>query len=87
MTFPKGTFGFGQTAVVCFILWKLILVGEVGRDMARATRTLRAWLSCQRCHLFLAAERTWTMTMKYCISGGQPVYLVGHTISRVQEIS
>lgn len=49
----------GHTAVVCLMLWKLILVGEVGIDMARATRTRRAWLSCQRCHRFLTAERTY----------------------------
>lgn len=48
-----------HTAAVCLMLWKLIRVGEVGIDMARATRTRREWWSCQRCHLFLAAERTW----------------------------
>lgn len=48
-----------HTAVVCLMLWKLILVGDVGIDMARATRTRRAWLSCQRCHRFLTADRTW----------------------------
>lgn len=40
------------------MLWKLILVGDVGMDMALATRTRRLWLSCQRCHRFLTAERT-----------------------------
>lgn len=48
-----------HTAAVCLMLWKLIRVGDVGMDMARATRTRREWWSCQRCHLFLAAERTW----------------------------
>lgn len=48
-----------HTAAVCLMLWKLIRVGDVGIDMARATRTRREWWSCQRCHLFLAAERTW----------------------------
>lgn len=48
-----------HTAVVCLMLWKLIRVGDVGIDMARATRTRRAWLSCQRCHRFLTADRTW----------------------------
>lgn len=47
-----------HTAVVCLMLWKLIRVGDVGIDMARATRTRRAWLSCQRCHRFLTADRT-----------------------------
>lgn len=47
-----------HTAVVCLMLWKLILVGDVGMDMALATRTRRLWLSCQRCHRFLTAERT-----------------------------
>lgn len=51
--------GAYHTAAVCLMLWKLIRVGEVGIDMARATRTRREWWSCQRCHLFLAAERTW----------------------------
>ena len=49
---------WGHMAVVCLMLWKLMRLGEVGMDMARATRTRRAWLSCQRCHLFLTAERT-----------------------------
>lgn len=40
------------------MLWKLILVGDVGMDMALATRMRRLWLSCQRCHRFLTAERT-----------------------------
>lgn len=40
------------------MLWKLTLVGEVGMDMARATRALMECLSCQRCHLFRIAERT-----------------------------
>lgn len=53
-----------HTAVVCLMLWKLILVGDVGMDMARATRTRRAWLSCQRCQRFLTAERTWNMEGK-----------------------
>lgn len=48
----------GHTAAVCLMLWKLIRVGDVGMDMARATRTRSEWWSCQRCHLFLAAERT-----------------------------
>lgn len=48
-----------HTAAVCLMLWKLIRVGDVGMDMARATRTRSEWWSCQRCHLFLAAERTW----------------------------
>lgn len=47
-----------HTAAVCLMLWKLIRVGDVGMDMARATRTRSEWWSCQRCHLFLAAERT-----------------------------
>lgn len=47
-----------HTAVVCLMLWKLILVGDVGMDMALATRMRRLWLSCQRCHRFLTAERT-----------------------------
>ncbi len=49
----------GQTAVVCLMLWKLMRVGEVGMDMALATLTRSAWLSCQRCQRFLAAERTY----------------------------
>jgi hypothetical protein len=48
----------GHTAAVCLMLWKLILVGDVGMDMARATGTRRAWWSCQRCHRFLRAART-----------------------------
>lgn len=51
-----------HTAAVCLMLWKLMRVGDVGMDMARATRTRREWWSCQRCHLFLAAERTWGET-------------------------
>lgn len=47
-----------HTAAVCLILWKLIRVGDVGMDMARATGTRRAWWSCQRCHRFLRAVRT-----------------------------
>lgn len=47
-----------HTAVVCLMLWKLTRVGDVGMDIARATRTRRAWLSCQRCQRFLTAERT-----------------------------
>lgn len=31
----------GHTAAVCLMLWKLILVGDVGMDMARATGTRR----------------------------------------------
>lgn len=50
-----------HTAVVCLMLWKLILVGDVGMDMARATRTRKVWLSCQRCHRFLTAERTYDL--------------------------
>lgn len=49
----------GQTAVVCLMLWKLMRVGEVGMDMALATLTRSAWLSCHRCQRFLAAERTY----------------------------
>lgn len=30
-----------HTAAVCLMLWKLILVGDVGMDMARATGTRR----------------------------------------------
>lgn len=48
----------GHTAAVCLMLWKLILVGDVGMDMARATGTRREWWSCHRCHRFLRAERT-----------------------------
>lgn len=47
-----------QTAVDCLILWKLTRVGEVGMDMARATRARIECLSCHRCHLFRMAERT-----------------------------
>lgn len=47
-----------HTAVDCLMLWKLTLVGEVGMDMARATRALIECLSCHRCHLFRIAERT-----------------------------
>lgn len=47
-----------QTAVDCLILWKLTRVGEVGMDMARATRARMECLSCHRCHLFRTAERT-----------------------------
>lgn len=47
-----------HTAVVCLMLWKLILVGDVGMDMALATRRRRLWWSCQRCHRFLTTERT-----------------------------
>lgn len=31
----------GHTAAVCLMLWKLIRVGDVGMDMARATGTRR----------------------------------------------
>ena len=31
----------GHTAAVCLMLWKLILVGDVGMDMALATGTRR----------------------------------------------
>lgn len=47
-----------QTAVDCLMLWKLTRVGEVGMDMARATRARMECLSCHRCHLFRMAERT-----------------------------
>lgn len=47
-----------QTAVDCLMLWKLTRVGEVGMDMARATRARIECLSCHRCHLFRMAERT-----------------------------
>lgn len=47
-----------QTAVDCLMLWKLTRVGEVGMDMARATRARMECLSCHRCHLFRIAERT-----------------------------
>lgn len=47
-----------HTAVDCLMLWKLTLVGEVGMDMARATRALMECLSCHRRHLFRMAERT-----------------------------
>lgn len=40
------------------MLWKLTRVGEVGMDMARATRARMECLSCHRCHLFRMAERT-----------------------------
>lgn len=58
-----------HTAAVCLMLWKLILVGDVGMDMARATGTWRAWWSCQRCHRFLRAERT-------CREGEPPVFAI-----------
>lgn len=48
-----------QTAEDCLMLWKLTRVGDVGMDMARATRARIECLSCQRCHLFRMAERTW----------------------------
>lgn len=47
-----------QTAVDCLMLWKLTRVGEVGMDMARATRARIECLSCHRRHLFRMAERT-----------------------------
>lgn len=31
----------GHTAAVCLMLWKLIRMGDVGMDMARATGTRR----------------------------------------------
>lgn len=31
----------GHTAAVCLMLWKLMRVGDVGMDMARATGTRR----------------------------------------------
>lgn len=58
ITNEKKQFWEGQTAVVCLMLWKLMRVGEVGMDMALATLTRSAWLSCHRCQRFLAAERT-----------------------------
>lgn len=48
-----------QTAEDCLMLWKLTRVGEVGMDMARATRARMECLSCHRCHRFRTAERTW----------------------------
>lgn len=48
----------GQTADDCLMLWKLTRVGEVGIDMARATRARIECLSCQRCHRLRTAERT-----------------------------
>lgn len=48
-----------QTAVDCLMLWKLTRVGEVGMDMARATRARMECLSCHRCHRFRTADRTW----------------------------
>lgn len=41
------------------MLWKLTRVGEVGMDMARATRARMECLSCHRCHRFRTADRTW----------------------------
>lgn len=55
---PKQSVVGPQTAEDCLMLWKLTRVGDVGMDMARATRALIECLSCQRCHLFLTAERT-----------------------------
>lgn len=56
----RGPFGgpAAQSAVDCLTLWKLTRVGEVGMDMARATRARIECLSCHRCHLFRMAERT-----------------------------
>lgn len=48
-----------HTAEDCLMLWKLTRVGEVGMDMARATRARMECLSCHRCHRFRTAERTW----------------------------
>lgn len=48
-----------QTAVDCLMLWKLMRVGEVGMDMALATRARMECLSCHRCHRFRTADRTW----------------------------
>lgn len=47
-----------QRAVDCLMLWKLTRVGDVGMDMALATRARMECLSCHRCHLFRTAERT-----------------------------
>lgn len=48
-----------HTAVDCLMLWKLTRVGEVGMDMALATRARMECLSCQRCHRFRTADLTW----------------------------
>ncbi|KAH0626822.1 hypothetical protein JD844_002062, partial [Phrynosoma platyrhinos] len=47
-----------QRAEDCLMLWKLTRVGDVGMDMALATRARMECLSCHRCHLFRTAERT-----------------------------
>lgn len=47
-----------HSAEDCLMLWKLTRVGEVGMDMARATRARIECLSCQRCHRFRTADRT-----------------------------
>lgn len=56
----RGCFAWpvAQSAVDCLMLWKLTRVGEVGMDMARATRARMECLSCHRCHLLRIAERT-----------------------------
>lgn len=56
---PYGSSLLAQTAVDCLMLWKLTRVGEVGMDMARATRARMECLSCHRCHRFRTADRTW----------------------------
>lgn len=56
---PYGSSLPAQTAEDCLMLWKLTRVGEVGMDMARATRARMECLSCHRCHRFRTAERTW----------------------------
>lgn len=53
-----------QRAVDCLMLWKLTRVGDVGMDMALATRARIECLSCHRCHLFRTAERTWEKTSR-----------------------
>lgn len=50
--------GGPHSAEDCLMLWKLTRVGEVGMDMARATRARIECLSCQRCHRFRTADRT-----------------------------
>lgn len=57
-----------QTAEDCLMLWKLTRVGEVGMDMARATRARMECLSCHRCHRFRTAERTWGCEMGYSVT-------------------
>ena len=56
---PYSSSLLAQTAEDCLMLWKLTRVGEVGMDMARATRARMECLSCHRCHRFLTADRTW----------------------------